>query len=222
MSERAIRVATWNVHGLRGGVAAVAEVVEAEEVDILLVQESGPRRRLAALGRALGMTVLADPRAFPRRRVHDAVLVRSGHEVRRHELIRFGSGPFLQPRGALVARLADPLIAVSVHLGLRGPERGRQIGELVSFLEGAADGFVLGGDLNVLPEQAGPARLAGVATDCWVAAGEGPGPTFPSTDPTARIDYLFVGHAVQALRARTAGATASDHLMVVADLRVGR
>jgi endonuclease/exonuclease/phosphatase family metal-dependent hydrolase len=222
VNERRIRVATWNVHGLRGGVAAVAGVVEAQDLDVLLIQESGPRRRLAALGRALGMTVLADPRAFPRRRVHNAVLLRPDHDLRRHELVRFAAGPFLQPRGALVARLGDRLAAVSVHLGLRGPERGRQIGELLSLLEGSADLFVLGGDLNALPGDAGPARLARMATDCWVTAGEGPGPTFPSTDPTARIDYVFVGHAVQPLRAWTAGATVSDHLMVVADLCVRR
>ena len=40
MSTTVLRVATWNVHGLRGGVDAVAEVVRDEAVDILLLQES--------------------------------------------------------------------------------------------------------------------------------------------------------------------------------------
>ena len=222
MIASVIRVATWNVHGLRGGVEAVAEVVRGEAVDILLLQESGPRRLLRALGAALGMVVCGDPPSFPRRRIQNGVLVRPPRPVRSHSLARFHGGSVLHPRGALVAVLGD-LVAVSVHLGMAGPERGRHVEELIELLDGHGVPIVVGGDLNAHPEDTMPAAIARRYPDAWEAAREGreDGNTFPSDQPVARIDYLFAGPALRPLRAWTAGGTVSDHLMVIADLELG-
>jgi endonuclease/exonuclease/phosphatase family metal-dependent hydrolase len=221
VSERILRVATWNIHGLRAGVDAVARAIGGQEPDIVLVQESGPRRKLATVGDALGYLVCGDPRAFPRRRVENAVLVRSRSATAvRYRLVRFSGGSLLYPRGALIAEIDEDLTATSIHLGLGGAERARHIRQFLS-LEPRGDGrFVFGGDLNVTPSAPGPALLAEGATDCWHAVGDGVGATFPSDAPTVRIDYLFAGPALEPLRAWTAGETISDHLMVVADLRV--
>jgi endonuclease/exonuclease/phosphatase family metal-dependent hydrolase len=214
-----MRVATWNVHGLRARAEAVAGVVRDQAVDILLLQESGPRRRLRALGATLGMVVCGDPPAFPRRRIQNAALVRPTPGVRSHRLIRFDAGSVLHPRGALIVRL-DDLTAVSVHLGLKGAERGRHVERLLEILRDIDEPVVIGADLNAHPEDAGPARIAASYPDVWTRAGDGEGRTLPSHTPTARIDYLFASPAVQPLRAWTAGGTVSDHLMVVADLRL--
>jgi endonuclease/exonuclease/phosphatase family metal-dependent hydrolase len=219
VSPRSLRIATWNVRGLRGGIKEIARVVHTEEIDILLMQESGPRRRLRDLGATLGMTVCSDPRAFPRRRIKNAVLLREGSASSvHHGLRRFSRGSLLYPRGALVADVDEWFSVVSVHLGLSGPERGRHVRQLLDSIESSTGRFVIGGDLNVRPGDPGPSALAAHATDCWAALGEGEGFTFPSDRPSARIDYLFAGAAVQPLRAWTAGGTASDHLMVVADV----
>jgi endonuclease/exonuclease/phosphatase family metal-dependent hydrolase len=221
MTTRDLRVATWNVHGLRGGVKEIAWVIHAEGIDILMVQVSGPRRRLRALGETLGMMVCADPRAFPRRRIQNAVLVRGGlATIVYASLRRFSHGSFLHPRGVLFADVDERFLMMSVHLGLSGPERGHQMAQLLEHVEGSRGRFVIGGDLNALPGDPGPRMLAARATDCWRAVGQGEGHSFPSHAPTARIDYLFAGPAVQPLRAWTAGGTVSDHLMVVADLRM--
>ena len=224
MSPTVIRVATWNVHGLRAGAEAVAEVVRQEAVDVLLLQESGTRRRLRALGAALGMVVCGDPPSFPRRRIQNAVLVRSPREVRSDRLVRFEKGSLVHPRGALIARI-DDVTAVSVHLGLEGAERGRHVEQLLEILRLLDEPVVVGGDLNAHPEDAVSATIAAILPDVWTRAGESDGQdhasTFPSSMPTARIDYLFTGPAVQPLRVWTAGGTVSDHLMVVADLQVG-
>ena len=221
MKTSTLNVATWNVHGLRGGVRAVAEVARAEAIDVLLVQESGSRRRLRELSEELGWSIVADPPAFPRRRVQNAVLLRTSLAGRaRSRLVRFGDGSPVHPRGVLLAELNEGWTVASVHLGLRGPERGRHVAELVALLDGSSGSFVLGGDLNALPGEAGPTRLAALGTDCWAAAGAGPGDTFPAHEPTARIDYLFAGRAFRPLRAWTAGGTVSDHLMVVAELAI--
>jgi endonuclease/exonuclease/phosphatase family metal-dependent hydrolase len=216
MTARTLRVATWNVHGLRGGVEEIARVIHAEQIDILSIQESGPRRRLRALGAALGMMVCGDPPAF--RRVQNAVLIRNPHVVR-YYFLRFSHGSFFYPRGALIAQVDEGLSVISVHLGLSGSDRRRHLQQLIGLAGGSSKRFVIGGDLNALPGDPGPEILGTVATDCWGAVGQGDGYTFPSHAPSARIDYLFAGPAVQPLRAWTAGDTVSDHLMVVADLR---
>ena len=222
MSDDTLRVATWNIHGLRGGVTAAAEVIRSEEPDVLLLQESGARRRLRDLGETLGMVVCADPRAFPRRRIQNTVLLRPSMAGSvRSRLVRFATGSVIHPRGLLLVEIEGSWTAASVHLGLGGAERGRHIDQLMGLLEGSSGRFMLGGDLNALPGEPGPQRLASLATDCWEAAGERPGGTFPSDEPSARIDYLFAGPAIRPIRAWTAGGAVSDHLMVVAELGWG-
>jgi endonuclease/exonuclease/phosphatase family metal-dependent hydrolase len=199
----------------------VVSVVQDQELDVLLVQESGPRRRLRELGETLGWVVCADPWAFPRRRIKNAVLIKTtAVDAVRSRLVRFSRSSLLYPRGALIADIDEAFTATSIHLGVSGPERGRHISQFLSLEEAHPGRFVVGGDLNVLPDAAGPSAIRAHATDCWQAVGEGSGFTFPSDAPRARIDYLFAGPAVEPLRVWTAGATVSDHLMVVADLEL--
>jgi endonuclease/exonuclease/phosphatase family metal-dependent hydrolase len=227
VSAGVICVATWNVHGLRRSVDAVAGAVRDEAVDILLLQESGPRRRLRALGAALGMVVCGDPPAFPRRRIQNAVLVRPPRAVRSRLLVRFDGGSLVHPRGALIARV-DDVTVISVHLGLERGERERHVELLLELLRRIEAPVVIGGDLNAHPEDAVPALISASFPDVWSHAGDRDeqdrgqerGWTFPSHEPRARIDYLFTSPAVQPLRVRTAGGTVSDHLLVSADLRV--
>ena len=118
----------------------------------------------------------------------------------------------------LVANVGERISVLSVHLGLSASERAHHVDQMMPMLEGSSGGFVVGGDLNAVPDDPAPSSLAGVASDCWEAVEDGDGATFPSHAPTARIDYLFAGRAFRPLRAWTAGGTTSDHLMVVADL----
>jgi endonuclease/exonuclease/phosphatase family metal-dependent hydrolase len=214
-----VRVGTWNVHGLRAGVEAVAAAIHAERPDILVVQESGPRRRLSALGEALGMTVATDPIVFPRRRVRNAVLILPPLQLRSHRLMRFDGGPWLAPRGAMIAEV-DGLAVVSLHLGLKRQERLAHVGQLLDAL-GSDPRVVIGGDLNAHPDDPSTRALASRCPDMWAAAGDGPGLTMPAASPTARIDYLFASPEILPLRARISGDPAlSDHLMMVADFEL--
>ena len=217
----AIRAATWNVRGIQAGIAAVAAVIRAQEAEVVLVQESGPRPRLRSLGATLGMEVAADPFAFPRRRAKDAVLVRPPRRIHWHRQIRFRGGSLLYPRGALMARL-DDLTAVSVHLGLNGAERREHVAQLLAALRDEPGPILLGGDLNAHPWDPAAAAIAVAYPDVWEAGGVGDGPTMPAEDPSARIDFLFAEPTVRPLRVWTVPTNASDHLMVVADLEITR
>jgi endonuclease/exonuclease/phosphatase family metal-dependent hydrolase len=118
----------------------------------------------------------------------------------------------------------DDLWAVSVHLGLDGPERGRHARELVALLgtlEPSAP-VVVGGDLNVGPDAAAVARIAARLPE--VTAGRG-APSFPASAPTARIDHLFASASLRVVGLTTGAAdagSASDHLPVTVELAWAR
>ncbi|HET9673094.1 MAG TPA: endonuclease/exonuclease/phosphatase family protein [Actinomycetota bacterium] len=216
----ALRIATWNVHGLRAGIETVAAVVRAEAPDVLLVQESGSRRGLRAMAEATGLTAASDPVVFPRRRVRNAVLVRPTLEVGSHRLLRLRAGSWFAPRGVLIARLPGLTVA-SVHLGLRRDERRRHAEQLLHVLPRPDQQVVVGGDLNAHPDDPATRTLASSYPDVWAAASGGRGLTMPAAAPTARIDYLFASPRIRVRRAWLAGTpTASDHLLVVADLEL--
>ncbi len=218
-----LRVATYNVRGFRDGLDHVAAVVEGIAPDLLLVQESGSRRRLRRLANATGMHWAGDPWAPLRRRVKDAVLVKPPWRFVQHRLYRFEASARFYPRGALIAqagRAGRRVWAVSVHLGLSPLERlshARELTDVCSALAGAP--IVIGGDLNASPGERAHAWLADRYWDVWAEAGVGDGMTFPAREPSARIDYLFTSAGLHVESAEVSGAPdASDHLAVVVDV----
>jgi endonuclease/exonuclease/phosphatase family metal-dependent hydrolase len=220
-----LRVATYNVRGFRDGLDGVVEAVGRLSPDVLLLQESGPRRKLRAFASATGMDAVGDPWSPFRRRVKNAVLVRPPWRVVQQRLHRFDGSARFYPRGALVAQVGRSgrrIWAISMHLGLKGAERIAHVRELTDLCAGLPGApIVMGGDMNATPDQRAVEWLAERYWDVWSSAGEGDGPTFPATDPTARIDYLFAsaGLAVEAAGVGKA-PDASDHLPLVAELRI--
>ncbi len=218
-----LRVATYNVRAFRDGLDHVAAAVEGLAPDLLLLQESGSRRRLRRLANATGMQCASDPWAPLRRRVKDAVLVKPPWRFVQHRLHRFQSSARFYPRGALIAqagRAGRRVWAVSVHFGLAPLERlthARELTDVCSALAGAP--IVIGGDLNAPPGERAQAWLADRYWDAWAEAGVGDGMTFPAHEPSARIDYLFTSGGLRVESAEvTGGPDASDHLAVVADV----
>lgn len=218
------RVLVYNVHQLRAGVGAVAAAIERHRPDLVLLNETGPRRRLRALARELGMAVARDPLSPLRRRIRNAVLVRPPWRIVRHRLHRFADvRRRLNPRGALVALVEGPagrLWVCCLHLGLHPLERLHAAREVLA-LE-LPDPAVVGGDLNELPDGRAVRLLGERFGDAWAIAGEGDGATFPATSPRARIDYLFVSDGLVVEGVRVAcdepSRRASDHLPLVVDL----
>jgi endonuclease/exonuclease/phosphatase family metal-dependent hydrolase len=232
--ERRLRVVTWNVHGLRSGIPAVARAMRSLEPDVALVQESGPRMSLLRMGATLGMQVANDPFSFPRRRVKNAVLVRYPWRLGPSRLHRFARSARFYPRGVLVAEISDGrrrLLAASVHLGLRPAERRRHSAELERIVLDAAGGgsAVIAGDFNEFATGraigALSGRFADAALDVAGVAGVA-APTFPSKEPVARIDYVFLTRDLEILSVRVPFeediARASDHLPVVVEISLPR
>jgi len=219
-----LRVVVYNVRGFRDGFERLVRLVGHFEPDVLLLNETGGRLRLRRFGRALGMQVAADPWAFPRRRVKDAVLVRAPWWIADHREQRFEDTPPMYPRGALVADLENGdarMTAVSTHLGLHPRERLHDAHELGGLVPHGATA-VVGGDLNEKPDGRAVALLSERLGDAWLLGGDADGDTFPADGPTARIDYLFVtrGIAVERIIVPPGpdAREASDHRPLVAEL----
>jgi len=215
-------VATYNVRSFRKGIRSVADALE-EPPDVLLLQECGSRRTVAAFATLMDMEFVSSHRPF--HGVRNAVLWRApwrrvAHHVR--DLPRQGRA---LRRGFVVVHLrahSRELVATSAHLGLAPRERQRHAREITDHLVGTDGGLLLGVDLNEGPD--GPAyRWIGERLyDAFLGTGEGAGATFPAAAPTARIDFLFVGEGTRVIRSRVpdtpAAGNASDHLPLTAEI----
>lgn len=220
-----VRVVVYNVRGFRDGLANMAAVIGRLHPDLVLLTETGGRRRLRRLARSVEMRAVGDPWSPFRRRVKNAILVRPPWRVGEHRLIRLSGSRRWYPRGALVARITRPearVWAIAVHLGLHPLERRRHAEELTAALRDLEDPVVLGGDLNERPDGKAVELLAERFRDAWLLGGDVAGETFPADEPTARIDYLFVSEGVRVERAMVPPTpdvrAASDHRPVVAEV----
>jgi endonuclease/exonuclease/phosphatase family metal-dependent hydrolase len=225
-----MRVVVHNVKGFRRArPKRMAETMRGFSPDLILITECGTRRKLRRYAKALGM--IAHHGSLPPflRRARNGVVVAEGFDVVRSGMQVFAGSARLHPRGAFFAEVVGPegrFWAVSVHLGLKGEERGRHVEEMMRLLEHVEPPLLVGGDLNARPDSRVVARLAEIGWDSWARMGQSTGETYPSDDPVARIDYLFVSRGVVVEGAMVPGGAmvreASDHLPVVVDLRLAR
>lgn len=221
-----MRVVVANIKGFRmARPRALAEAFVSLEPDVMIVTEAGTSRKLRMFAAAMGMTPHHGSLVPRLPRARNAVLVRPPLTVTKGGLVVFEGHAFLRRHGAFFARVeggTEPFWAVAVHLGLRGEERGRHADELLRLLDNADPPVLVGGDLNAKPDSRVVAKLTEIGWDAWTRMGQSTGETFPSDDPVARIDYLFVSRQVRVDAAMVPGAAAlraaSDHLPLVVDV----
>lgn len=224
-----VRVVVYNVRGFRDGLDLVAAVLRHFEPDLVLLNETGSRRSLRRLAKTLGVETARDPWSPFRRRIKSAVLARPPWRIVAHRLHRFADvRKAMYPRGALVAqagRAGRRVWVHAIHLGLHPLERLHAAQELADLARGLDGPVLIGGDCNEAPGGRAMTFLGERFWDAWLLGGDVTGETFPATDPTARIDYLFVSQEWKVERALVPSVMpeariASDHLPLVAELRL--
>lgn len=245
-SFQRVRVMTYNVHGCKGrdrviSPARIAGVIAAAAPDIVALQELDVRRRRSdhldqadLIARELGMSFHFSPAMrVMEEEFGDAILT-----ALPMRFVKAGALPGirfpvrLEPRGVLWTEITvgrARLQMLTTHLGLVRRERGLQAGTLcgADWLEhvACAEPVVLAGDFNFLSRSRAYRRIAAHLKDVQRLVRSGkPQPTFPARYPRFRIDYMFVSQSIEVERVeaiRTHGTRiASDHLPLVADLRV--
>lgn len=240
------RILTYNVHrclGTDGRLSAgrIAQVIASCEADIVALQEldvnrarSGMVDQAQAIADELRMQLHFHPAIkVMEERYGDAILTAYPCRLVKADLLpSWGRRAFVEPRGALWASVTiggTEIQVINTHLGLRGPERLRQIDALLGpdWLghPDCREPVIMAGDFNAIPRSRTYRRLAACLTDAQTLPGQSrQRPTYPSRAPLLRLDHVFVSQSIEILRAeviRTPLArVASDHLPLLVDFRI--
>ena len=232
-----LRVATYNVHRCRGLdrrtlPERTADVLATVGADLVALQEVvGPGRatpgHAQALGAALGMGwVMARTRVLRGRLFGNVILSR--FPIRQHTQIDL-SWKTCEARNAHRAELViggGSLYVYNVHLGTALHERRFQAERLVGFVHDrrAAGTKVVLGDFNEWMRGLATSLLSERLHSVDLHPFLGRRKTYPGLFPIMHLDHIYYeGHVevinVELPRTRKA-LVASDHLPLVADLRV--
>lgn len=227
---------------LEGNLAEIARVIERERPQVTALQEadgpsawSGGFDHVAVLGELAGLPhrVRGDHNPF---RLAGRSLDAGTALVSRLPLGDATSEPFgLTPwdtKGYVVAAVPVPgagrtVDVVSVHLDPIDPvTRRNQVESLVGFLRGRSGlgrPLVVMGDLNC---EEGERALRLLQTELDLAAYDAPeasgtsSATFPASSPFRRIDWILTSSDLEIVEQRVLPDRLSDHLAVVADIRL--
>ena len=219
----------------------IAEVIAACDPDIVALQEldvgrmrSGGIDHAKMIADELRMHHHFHPAVRMMEELYgDAILTAHPCKLMKAEALPcWNGGPFVEPRGALWVCVNLRNIEVQIintHLGLRGPERRKQVEALIGpdWLGHSAcrDPVLVVGDFNAIPSSRAYVRLAARLQDAQkLANSHRRQPTYPSRAPFLRLDHVFVSRSIQVLRTeviRTPLARrASDHLPLAVDFQV--
>jgi endonuclease/exonuclease/phosphatase family metal-dependent hydrolase len=234
---RTLRVATYNIHRSRGldgrtNPARVAEVIRAIDADVIALQEvigAGPTSQGHAeeIGALVGMGWVMAPTRHLRSSLFGNVVL-SRHPITHHTQYDL-SWKTCEPRCCQRVDISfggDTLHLYNVHLGTAFLERRHQAGRLTAILHDRRVGTpkVVLGDFNewmkglatsVLNE-----RLQSIDLRKHLKRRR----TYPGVFPVLHLDHIYYEGKVEVEKVelpRTRLALmASDHLPLVADLRV--
>ncbi len=228
-----VRVMTYNlhqgfdVHG-RHGLEELARVIEAEEPDIVALQEvsrgwviNGSVDMLEWLSQRLEMDYVWGPASDPV--WGNAVLSRlpiisyQNHEMPNNDTLRLDRG-FLTVEIDVGGGETIDVVATHFHSGdgdsaFRIPQAEAVLGAVVS-----GRTTVLLGDFNAHPDHPEMQLITEAGfNDALVASGANvDGFTYPSDAPWERIDYVFASPDLKVRDFSTHASLASDHLAVAA------
>lgn len=217
----ALRVVSYNVHGLRDDRAALVGLIRDLAPDVVIVQEA-PRRfrwrhKCAALADDVGMVVAAGGQPA----LGNLLLVSLRLRVHDTWCLRYPLTPGRHLRGAAFARCsvkdAAPFTISGSHLATDPVERPAQAAAWKAALAAVDGPLIAAGDLNEGP---GGSAWRMVADGLTVPAGSAL--TFPATLPRVRLDGIFVTPDISVdsyeVLDTDQARRASDHLPVLAGL----
>lgn len=243
-----LRLLTYNVHsciGMDGRMSPrrIARVIARCNPDVVCLQEldlhrsrSGNIDQAHRIAEELKMDFHFHPTLhIEEERYGDAVMTHLPMNVVKAEgLPHWRDLESTEPRGAIWVEITldgARVQIINTHLGLRSRDRKLQIDALTGTQwlghPDCRQPRIMCGDLNALPRSYVFRELSRRMRDAQRSvAGHKPRPTFSGRLPTVRIDHIFVdsGLVVEAIEVPSSQLcrVASDHLPVIADLRLDK
>jgi endonuclease/exonuclease/phosphatase family metal-dependent hydrolase len=235
-----LRLLSYNVHGQRDDVGALAAVVRAADPDVVVVQE-GPRRirwrtRSATLANRFGLFVAGGGEPA----LGNLVLVGMRVRVHGHRCVQFPLRAGRHMRGAVLVECSvgrTRFVVAGSHLATDARERPLQAAILRRTLAEVEPPVLLGLDVNEEPD--GPAwrTLTGSSGRLDLRSAQGSqtessglvdpdtgtgAATFPAAGPCRRIDAVLVDPRCEIVDYRVLDSPearrASDHLPVLVEV----
>ena len=233
-----IRVMSYNIHhgeGIDGkfDLERIARIITDAKADIVGLQEVDrgtertQRRDLPAeLARLTGMIVRFD-KNIPHQggEYGNAVLTRFPiKRATNTHLKSFANGEQRGVQQLVLDVHGREVLFLNTHLDARRDpaEREHSATELQRIVAAAgAMPIVVVGDFNAAPTAPSIAKVHEFLTDAWPLVNQDPGFTIPVKKPTRRIDYVWITkQSVEPLKMEVLQSEASDHLPIVAELRL--
>lgn len=236
---KSFRVMTYNIHhgeGVDGRVdlERIADVIKKERVDLVALQEvdkgvarTGRRDFPGELAALTGMTcVFSNNYHYQGGEYGNAILSKFPilTWTNTHlQMIRQG-----EQRGILqttVSVAGKQVVFMATHIDYRreDDERIMNVAEFKRIVKRYSGlPVIICGDFNDTPGSRTYANMTEEFVDVWAKVGDGPGYTITSTNPTKRIDYIWLHKeqdSLEPLRAWVIKTLASDHLPLVAELQ---
>ena len=234
---KTVRVATYNIHRCRGldgrtNTQRIADVIRSIEPDVIALQEvigAGPNAQGHAeeLGASLGMGWVMAPTRHLRGALFGNVVL-SRFPIRHHSQYDL-SWKTCEPRCAQRVDIAighDTLHLYNVHLGTAFLERRHQAGRLSTILHDKRVGQpkVVMGDFNEWMKGLATSVLSERLQSIDLRKHLSRRRTYPGVFPMLHLDHIYYDGKVEVAKLdlpRTRlSLMASDHLPLVADLRV--
>lgn len=228
------RIATYNIrcgYGIDGklDLKRTAIVLEALDADVICLQEvdvnrartlySNQAKKLAGL---LGMDYCFGAAINYKGGGAYGNAILSKYEIRsnlNHRLPGQGSRRTMQE---VKVDMAGSIISIfNTHMELDKEQRLRQIESFIIPIIGKCKGpAALCGDFNEKPDWPGVSILSTYLQDSFKANSGALNCTFPSDEPKARIDYIFLNENCRVIDYSIVKALASDHLPVLVTMEL--
>jgi len=227
-----LRLVTWNVHGTQAGAGIIAAELRALDPDIICLQEvesgnlvsPGPDQA-QTIARLLGMYVVATPTPEPGSTDEQVAILARG-ELEDVRYLRAGTGRHYGITAEIDLWDDSELRIICVHLTstdwssidqilVTNTERMQEVNDLLRRIPRWDDDLILAGDFNALPFSIEHATIN--RRMAWAGSTE---PTFQGEGLNLQLDHVFTKGNVKAERIFTVPTQASDHKLLVADIRL--
>ena len=237
-AQAPFRVLTYNIHHGEGidqklDLERIAALIVKEKADIVALQEvdrgverTAKRDLPAELAKLTGLKAYFDRNIdYQGGEYGNAVL--TNFPVKQRKNTHFKMLVPAEQRGLsqLVLEIhGRDVLFMNTHFDSRAgdAERVSSAAEVKTILAAAGKiPVLLCGDFNDVPDSPTHRALKESVSDSWELAGQGKGPTIPTTKPTKRIDYIWITPAtVESVKMTVLESIASDHLPVLGEFRL--